>query len=185
MGSLVFHLNPSSSTFEDRQLLPRSSVLLILEPPSFLLSGSPVVVFRVVFHRVQFWMEGLRRLLAVPACPCGESLSELPCLPGPWTDVFRVPDHSAPGLVLESRAPSSRPQERCCPQVEKREVVLNSSLSLAGCKKPVSASGKEMDWAQMACHRCLVYLGDLCKSLHLCVSVLGYTAGCFSRWPCP
>uniref|UniRef100_A0A8C3SW02 Nonsense-mediated mRNA decay factor n=1 Tax=Chelydra serpentina TaxID=8475 RepID=A0A8C3SW02_CHESE len=32
---------------------------------------------------------------------------------------------------------------------------------LIGCKKPVSASGKEMEWAQMACHRCLVYLGDL------------------------
>lgn len=34
---------------------------------------------------------------------------------------------------------------------------------LIGCKKPVSASGKEMDWAQMACHRCLVYLGDLSR----------------------
>ncbi|XP_077183135.1 nonsense-mediated mRNA decay factor SMG5 [Paroedura picta] len=32
---------------------------------------------------------------------------------------------------------------------------------LIGCKKPVSASEKEMEWAQMACHRCLVYLGDL------------------------
>ncbi|OXB52614.1 hypothetical protein ASZ78_016917, partial [Callipepla squamata] len=32
---------------------------------------------------------------------------------------------------------------------------------LMGCKKPVSASEKEMEWAQMACHRCLVYLGDL------------------------
>lgn len=27
----------------------------------------------------------------------------------------------------------------------------------------MSASGKEMDWAQMACHRCLVYLGDLSR----------------------
>nr|XP_023423278.1 protein SMG5 isoform X2 [Cavia porcellus] len=34
---------------------------------------------------------------------------------------------------------------------------------LIGCKKPISASGKEMDWAQMACHRCLVYLGDLSR----------------------
>ncbi|XP_024896612.1 protein SMG5 [Pteropus alecto] len=34
---------------------------------------------------------------------------------------------------------------------------------LIGCKKPVSASGKETDWAQMACHRCLVYLGDLSR----------------------
>ncbi|EDL15301.1 mCG8836, isoform CRA_b [Mus musculus] len=34
---------------------------------------------------------------------------------------------------------------------------------LMGFKKPVSASGKEMDWAQMACHRCLVYLGDLSR----------------------
>ncbi|XP_042747940.1 protein SMG5-like [Lagopus leucura] len=34
---------------------------------------------------------------------------------------------------------------------------------LMGCKKPVSASEKEMEWAQMACHRCLVYLGDLGK----------------------
>ncbi|XP_038624793.1 protein SMG5 [Tachyglossus aculeatus] len=34
---------------------------------------------------------------------------------------------------------------------------------LAGLRKPVSASAKEMDWAQMACHRCLVYLGDLAR----------------------
>ncbi|XP_069463214.1 nonsense-mediated mRNA decay factor SMG5 [Ambystoma mexicanum] len=34
---------------------------------------------------------------------------------------------------------------------------------LIGGKKPVSASAKEMDWAQMACHRCLVYLGDLAR----------------------
>uniref|UniRef100_A0A8C9YM32 Nonsense-mediated mRNA decay factor n=1 Tax=Sander lucioperca TaxID=283035 RepID=A0A8C9YM32_SANLU len=32
---------------------------------------------------------------------------------------------------------------------------------LIGRKKPVSATPKEMEWAQMACHRCLVYLGDL------------------------
>lgn len=31
----------------------------------------------------------------------------------------------------------------------------------SGQKKPVSATPKEMEWAQMACHRCLVYLGDL------------------------
>lgn len=37
----------------------------------------------------------------------------------------------------------------------------------------MSASGKEMDWAQMACHRCLVYLGDLCKTLHLSFSLFG------------
>ncbi|XP_063802960.1 nonsense-mediated mRNA decay factor SMG5 isoform X1 [Pseudophryne corroboree] len=34
---------------------------------------------------------------------------------------------------------------------------------LIGCKKLVSASAKEMEWAQMACHRCLVYLGDLAR----------------------
>ncbi|XP_030042790.1 nonsense-mediated mRNA decay factor SMG5 [Microcaecilia unicolor] len=34
---------------------------------------------------------------------------------------------------------------------------------LIGFKKPVLASAKEMDWAQMACHRCLVYLGDLAR----------------------
>ncbi|KAJ7985451.1 hypothetical protein DPEC_G00352170 [Dallia pectoralis] len=34
---------------------------------------------------------------------------------------------------------------------------------LIGRKKPVSASPKEMEWAQMACHRCLVYLGDLAR----------------------
>ncbi|KAG8432059.1 hypothetical protein GDO86_019524 [Hymenochirus boettgeri] len=34
---------------------------------------------------------------------------------------------------------------------------------LIGFKKPVSASAKEMDWAQMASHRCLVYLGDLAR----------------------
>uniref|UniRef100_A0A3Q3DWM4 Nonsense-mediated mRNA decay factor n=1 Tax=Hippocampus comes TaxID=109280 RepID=A0A3Q3DWM4_HIPCM len=30
-------------------------------------------------------------------------------------------------------------------------------------KKVLSASPKEMEWAQMACHRCLVYLGDLAR----------------------
>ncbi|XP_061839079.1 nonsense-mediated mRNA decay factor SMG5 isoform X1 [Nerophis lumbriciformis] len=34
---------------------------------------------------------------------------------------------------------------------------------LIGRKKAVSASPKEMEWAQMACHRCLVYLGDLAR----------------------
>ncbi|OCT66615.1 hypothetical protein XELAEV_18042869mg [Xenopus laevis] len=34
---------------------------------------------------------------------------------------------------------------------------------LIGFKKPVSASSKEMEWARMACHRCLVYLGDLAR----------------------
>ncbi|KAF4076133.1 hypothetical protein AMELA_G00226810 [Ameiurus melas] len=34
---------------------------------------------------------------------------------------------------------------------------------LIGRKKPVSATLKEMEWAQMACHRCLVYLGDLAR----------------------
>ncbi|KAF7692053.1 hypothetical protein HF521_011020 [Silurus meridionalis] len=34
---------------------------------------------------------------------------------------------------------------------------------LIGRKKPVSATAKEMEWAQMACHRCLVYLGDLAR----------------------
>uniref|UniRef100_A0A667WZE6 Nonsense-mediated mRNA decay factor n=1 Tax=Myripristis murdjan TaxID=586833 RepID=A0A667WZE6_9TELE len=34
---------------------------------------------------------------------------------------------------------------------------------LIGRKKPVTATPKEMEWAQMACHRCLVYLGDLAR----------------------
>ncbi|KAJ4931181.1 hypothetical protein JOQ06_025479 [Pogonophryne albipinna] len=34
---------------------------------------------------------------------------------------------------------------------------------LIGRKKPVSATPKEIEWAQMACHRCLVYLGDLAR----------------------
>uniref|UniRef100_W5MP89 Nonsense-mediated mRNA decay factor n=1 Tax=Lepisosteus oculatus TaxID=7918 RepID=W5MP89_LEPOC len=34
---------------------------------------------------------------------------------------------------------------------------------LIGRKKPVSATPKEMEWAQNACHRCLVYLGDLAR----------------------
>ncbi|XP_072316246.1 nonsense-mediated mRNA decay factor SMG5 isoform X1 [Eucyclogobius newberryi] len=34
---------------------------------------------------------------------------------------------------------------------------------LMGRKKPLSASPKEMEWAQLACHRCLVYLGDLAR----------------------
>ena len=41
---------------------------------------------------------------------------------------------------------------------------LNVLFMFAGRKKPVSATPKEMEWAQMACHRCLVYLGDLGKS---------------------
>lgn len=32
-----------------------------------------------------------------------------------------------------------------------------------------------MDWAQMACHRCLVYLGDLCKNLNLSFSLFWAT----------
>lgn len=48
-----------------------------------------------------------------------------------------------------------------------RRGLTSLSLPLSGCKKPVSASGKETDWAQMACHRCLVYLGDLCKNPNL------------------
>lgn len=42
-------------------------------------------------------------------------------------------------------------------------MVYVISYFIIGCKKPVSASEKEMEWAQMACHRCLVYLGDLGK----------------------
>uniref|UniRef100_A0A8D0CLT8 Nonsense-mediated mRNA decay factor n=1 Tax=Scleropages formosus TaxID=113540 RepID=A0A8D0CLT8_SCLFO len=34
---------------------------------------------------------------------------------------------------------------------------------LIGRKKPVLATAKEMEWAQMACHRCLMYLGDLAR----------------------
>ncbi|XP_043935749.1 protein SMG5 [Protopterus annectens] len=34
---------------------------------------------------------------------------------------------------------------------------------LIGHKKPMTASGKELEWAEMACHRCLVYLGDLAR----------------------
>ncbi|OCT69448.1 protein SMG5 [Xenopus laevis] len=34
---------------------------------------------------------------------------------------------------------------------------------LIGYKKSVSASSKEMEWARIACHRCLVYLGDLAR----------------------
>ncbi|XP_023390062.1 protein SMG5 [Pteropus vampyrus] len=57
---------------------------------------------------------------------------------------------------------------------------------LIGCKKPVSASGKETDWAQMACHRCLVYLGDLCKGPNLRSLCLGLRTGssCLRAW-CP
>lgn len=43
----------------------------------------------------------------------------------------------------------------------KRRKKKALSDSSAGRKKPVSATPKEMEWAQMACHRCLVYLGDL------------------------
>lgn len=34
-----------------------------------------------------------------------------------------------------------------------------------------------MDWAQMACHRCLMYLGDLCKNLNSLFSVRGSGTG--------
>uniref|UniRef100_UPI00398E9AE4 nonsense-mediated mRNA decay factor SMG5 n=1 Tax=Pristiophorus japonicus TaxID=55135 RepID=UPI00398E9AE4 len=50
------------------------------------------------------------------------------------------------------------------------QLELHSSIDwthvtdpLIGCKKLVTASGKEMEWAQMACHRCLMYLGDLAR----------------------
>lgn len=41
----------------------------------------------------------------------------------------------------------------------------------------MSASGKETDWAQMACHRCLVYLGDLCKNPDLHFLCFGLRTG--------
>lgn len=47
---------------------------------------------------------------------------------------------------------------------EKKSPVLLFSV---GRKKPVSATPKEMEWAQMACHRCLVYLGDLGNNMIL------------------
>lgn len=52
----------------------------------------------------------------------------------------------------------------------------------AGRKKPVSATPKEMEWAQMACHRCLVYLGDLGK----CVLTWHFikSASQISVWQC-
>lgn len=56
-----------------------------------------------------------------------------------------------------------------------RNELIHLSPFLTGCKKPVSASGKEMDWAQMACHRCLVYLGDLCKNRNLSFSLFWAT----------
>ncbi|XP_072346830.1 nonsense-mediated mRNA decay factor SMG5 [Scyliorhinus torazame] len=50
------------------------------------------------------------------------------------------------------------------------QLELHSSIDwthvtdpLIGRKKLVTASGKEMEWAQMACHRCLMYLGDLAR----------------------
>uniref|UniRef100_A0A8D3APG8 Nonsense-mediated mRNA decay factor n=1 Tax=Scophthalmus maximus TaxID=52904 RepID=A0A8D3APG8_SCOMX len=48
-------------------------------------------------------------------------------------------------------------------QLELQECIDWTHVTdpLIGRKKPVSATPKEMEWAQMACHRCLVYLGDL------------------------
>ncbi|XP_072917459.1 nonsense-mediated mRNA decay factor SMG5 [Hemitrygon akajei] len=50
------------------------------------------------------------------------------------------------------------------------QLELHSSIDwthvtdpLIGRRKLVTASGKEMEWAQMACHRCLMYLGDLAR----------------------
>ncbi|CAM9339812.1 unnamed protein product [Lampetra planeri] len=50
-------------------------------------------------------------------------------------------------------------------QLELQECIDWTHVTdpLIGRKKPVSATLKEMDWAQMACHRCLVYLGDLAR----------------------
>lgn len=50
-------------------------------------------------------------------------------------------------------------------QLELRHCMDWTHVSdpLIGRKKPVSASPKEMEWAHFACHRCLVYLGDLAR----------------------
>lgn len=50
-------------------------------------------------------------------------------------------------------------------QLELRHCMdwTHESDPLIGRKKPVSASPKEMEWAHFACHRCLVYLGDLAR----------------------
>ncbi|XP_034465907.1 protein SMG5 [Hippoglossus hippoglossus] len=50
-------------------------------------------------------------------------------------------------------------------QLELQECIDWTHVTdpLIGRKKPVSATPKEMEWAQMACHRCLVYLGDLAR----------------------
>lgn len=50
-------------------------------------------------------------------------------------------------------------------QLELRHCMDWTHVSdpLIGRRKPVSASPKEMEWAHFACHRCLVYLGDLAR----------------------
>lgn len=62
-------------------------------------------------------------------------------------------------------------------------MLRNVCASSSARKKPVSATPKEMEWAQMACHRCLVYLGDLGKSfcvleLELALKACEYREAC-------
>ncbi|XP_008849713.1 protein SMG5 isoform X2 [Nannospalax galili] len=42
----------------------------------------------------------------------------------------------------------------------------HSSIHLIGCKKAGPTSEEEVAWARMACHRCLIYLGDLFRYQH-------------------
>lgn len=42
----------------------------------------------------------------------------------------------------------------------------HSAIHLIGCKKVGPTSAEEASWARMACHRCLLYLGDLFRYQH-------------------
>lgn len=42
----------------------------------------------------------------------------------------------------------------------------HNAIHLIGCKKVGSTSAEEASWARMACHRCLLYLGDLFRYQH-------------------
>lgn len=42
----------------------------------------------------------------------------------------------------------------------------HSAIRFIGCKRAGPASEEEVDWARMACHRCLLYLGDLFRFQH-------------------
>ncbi|KAM9689918.1 nonsense-mediated mRNA decay factor SMG5-like [Dama dama] len=59
----------------------------------------------------------------------------------------------------------------------------HSAIRFIGCQRAGPASEEEVDWARMACHRCLLYLGDLFRFQNefLALHTTGLAEKCYYR----